>query len=288
MIKGFAEDVTPREWRKFFEAQPEALRREFAYAVGAWHGTNMVDNDLSVLPRFAKAHPEFYARYREYIQTFYPQEVELFRGFAGVYADEIAEKAWKIHKAGEAQTFEVKINPYTSWAETQFQAKKFSEFVIIRHTFPNSAIFHADQGRKFMRGIYPNIVKLGQTEREVVIEADGIMIDPLTDIEFRGKFRARELNLKKKNAGMAGESLRSKLKVGLVFSPKTPYNSPMAQGMAEDGTTWRIVDIDGDVVKFSEDDRAGNSIREFNDSILRMAAQPEWWSRTFETGDQHV
>jgi hypothetical protein len=204
-------------FKKKFMAWDDDVKNQFFKAVNAWHGTTMQDNDPDLLIHFASEHSKEMGEYQDWLRSLAEDSLTLYRGFAGKYAEEIAEKAWDAYKNKKAE-IKVDLKTYTPWSTNSDVARHFGDAVVIKYDWPKKNVFHADAGRGFLKQLgYP--VKLSRTEREIVIKTSesSISVDVSKDIRFLGKFRARQLRLDKKIQQQKNEDFASKLQEGKKY-----------------------------------------------------------------------
>lgn len=207
-------------FKKTFLSWPEDVKDKFYRAVNAWHGTTMEDNKPDLLINFAQEHPEQMKQYQEWLRSLASGDtVTLYRGFAGEFAQSVAEDVRKALKEGK-DSIMVTVKPYTSWSTSEEAARRFSDAVILKYKWPVKEVFHADAGRGFLKQMGYDI-QLRRTERELVIKNPGttITLHPTDDVTLRGKFRAWQRNFNKKQLTQKNTEFAEKLEVGKKYIP---------------------------------------------------------------------
>lgn len=207
-------------FKKKFLAWPDEAKNQFFRAVNAWHGTTMQDNNPNLLIQFASNYPKEMSEYQEWLRSLAEGTLTLYRGFAGEYAEKIAERAWEAYKAN-SPTIKIELKTYTPWSTNSDVARRFGDAVVIRHEWPKENIFHADAGRGFLKQM-GYAIQLSRTEREIVIKTTtgSIGVDLSKDVSFLGKYRRRQLNLDKKVQQQKDDEFVSKLQEGKKYPVK--------------------------------------------------------------------
>jgi hypothetical protein len=212
-------------FKKIFLSWSDEVRIKFAKAVNAWHGITMQDNTPDLLIRFAKEYPKEMEEYHNWLKSIATEEsFELYRGFYGDFAKELAERIWDAIKT-KKPFVEIELKEFNPWSTNKDVARSFSDAIIIKYEWNIDNVFHADAGRGFLKQTsYREYVKLSRTEREIVIKYTGkIKIDPVKDVILRGKYRSRQLRLNKKELE---QNFESKLEVGRKYLPKKDIELP--------------------------------------------------------------
>jgi hypothetical protein len=216
-----------KDFKRMFMSWDESIRNSFIKAINAWHGTTMYDNNPELLKNFANNYPKEMKEYQDWIKSLATKDYyDLYRGFAGDFANNIAEEIWDAIK-NKKEFVEIKLNEYTPWSTNQDVARNFSDAVIIKHRWGLDNIFHADAGRGALRKLnFP--IGLSRTEREIVIKHNGsIKVDPVKDVILRGKFRARQLKLQKKELANKIKDFENRLEIGKKYLPKRNIELPV-------------------------------------------------------------